>query len=192
MPSFKFGQPVGGICQLAYIVEDIHRAMDRFTKTLHVGPWFYMQSVQIKNASYRGKPMAFHGSLAAGNAGHVMIELIHQADDAPTIFTEVIKKKGYGLHHQAIAVRNFDAQLKAYEDLGYELAFYSETDLPNRNAYLDTKGEFPFFVEVIEATEPLEAIFTGVYQASVDWDGKNPVRDFGSFNDPSVFRNARS
>jgi glyoxalase/bleomycin resistance protein/dioxygenase superfamily protein len=183
MPEFKFGQPDGAVCQIAYIVEDIHAAMERFTKTLHVGPWFLMQSVEIKNALYRGKPTAFNGSLAAGNAGHVMIELIHQADDAPSVFTEVIKTKGYGLHHQGIAVRNYDMQMAAYRASGYETAFYAETDLPNRNAYIDTHGEFPFFIEVIEANEPLEAIFTGIYQASVGWDGKNPIRDFGSFGD---------
>ena len=186
MSEFKFGQPDGAVCQIAYIVEDIHRAMERFTKTLHVGPWFLMPSVEIKNATYRGKPTGFTGSLAAGNTGHVMIELIQQANDAPSVFTEVIKTRGYGLHHQAIAVRDYDAQMVAYRTLGYELAFYSETDLPNRNAYMDTHGEFPFFIEVIEATEPLEAIFTGVYQASVNWDGKNPIRDFGSFHDTSI------
>jgi hypothetical protein len=188
MSEFKFGQPDGAVCQIAYIVEDIHVAMERFTKTLHVGPWFFMQSVQIKNATYRGKPTGFTGSLAAGNAGHVMIELIHQANDAPSVFTEVIETRGYGMHHQGIAVRNYDAQMAAYRALGYEMAFYSETDLPNRNAYMDTHGEFPFFVEVIEATEPLEAIFTGVYQASIDWDGKNPIRDFGSFRDMSILK----
>lgn len=191
MPTFNFGQPIGGVCQIGYIVEDIHRAMDQFTQTLHVGPWFFMDSVRIKNATYRGQPMNFRGSLAAGNAGHVMIELIHQADDAATIFTEVIKTKGYGLHHQAIAVRDFDAQLQAYRDLGYEVAFYSETDLPSRSAFMDTKGALPFLVEVIDVTAPMEAIFTGVYQASVDWDGTNPVRDFGSFSDPSALRQTR-
>jgi hypothetical protein len=188
MPQFKFGQPDGAICQIAYIVEDIHLAMERFTKTLHVGPWFHMESVQIKHATYRGKPAEFTGSLAAGNAGHMMIELIHQANDAPSVFTEVITQRGYGLHHQGIAVRDYDAQMKAYEALGYEIAFYSETDLPNRNAYLDTHGELPFFIEVIEATEPLEAIFTGVYQSSVGWDGSRPIRDFGSFRDGSILK----
>jgi hypothetical protein len=192
MPSFKFGQPIGGVCQLAYVVENIQTAMREFTKTLHVGPWFFMEEVRIKNASYRGSPMEFHGSLACGNTGHMMIELIHQADDRPSIFTEVVAKRGYGLHHQAIAVRDFDAQLKVYKELGYEVAFYSETDLPNRNAYMDTKGAFPFFVEVIEATESLEGIFSAVYQASIEWNGQDPVRDFRSFGDLSGFRNIRA
>jgi hypothetical protein len=188
MPLLKFGQPVGAVCQQGYIVEDIHRAIERFTKTLHAGPWFYMEDVQIKQATYRGKPMSFRGSLAAANTGHMMIELIHQADDSLSIFTEVIQKRGYGLHHQAIAVKDFDAQVKDYQSLGHEMAFYCETDMPNRNAYFDTRGQFPFFIEVIEATDVLEGIFTGIYQASVEWDGKNPIRPFGAFNDLSAFQ----
>jgi len=188
MPSFTFGQPVGALCQLGYIVEDIHRSIDFFSKTLHAGPWFYMEDVQIKTATYRGKPMQFRGSLAAANTGHTMIELIHQSNNAPSVFTEVIEKKGYGLHHQAIAVRDFDAQVAAYEALGYEEAFYAETDMPNRSAYFDTRGAFPFFLEVIEATDALEGIFNGIYQASVEWNGEVPIRPFSAFNDPTVMK----
>jgi Glyoxalase/Bleomycin resistance protein/Dioxygenase superfamily len=180
MPKLNFGQPVGTVCQTAYIVEDIHRAMERFTRTLRIGPWFYMPTVQLKNATYRGRPMNFRGSLAAANTGAMMIELIHQDDDAPTMFTEMIKTRGYGLHHHGIAVKDFDAEVKAYTDMGYELAFYGETDLPNRNAYIDMKGDLPCFLELIEATEPLEALFGAVYQASIEWNGLNPVRDFAS------------
>jgi len=176
MPQFSFGQPVGGICQLSYIVEDMQRAMEKFTRTLHAGPWFLMEGAQLA-ATYRGQPTQFRGSLAFGNAGHMMIELVHQSDDTPSVFTEVIEKRGYGLHHQAVAVRDFDAQIEAYKKLGYEMVFYCATN--HRSAYLDTHGDFPFFVEVIEITEPVEAIFAAVHRASIDWNGQDPVRDIG-------------
>lgn len=188
MPLFKFGQPVGAVCQLGYIVEDIHRAMERFTQALHAGPWFFVKDVRIKNASYRGRPFEFHGSLAAGNTGHTMIELIQQADDTPSIFTEVVNQKGYGLHHQAILVRDFHARIKACEALGYEVAFYSETDMPSRNAFLDTRGDLPFLLEVIDATDALENVFTGIYRASIEWTGEHPIRDFVALNDPKQFK----
>jgi hypothetical protein len=154
--------------------------MTRFTKNLGVGPWFYTDNVSLINPMYRGKPMTFRGNLAAGNTGTMMIELIQQSDNEPTMFTEVINKKGYGLHHHGIAVHSFDAEVKKYVDRGCEIAFYAETNIPNRNAYIDTRGELPFFIELIEATPNLEAIFGRVYHDSIGWDGKNPVRDFGS------------
>jgi Glyoxalase/Bleomycin resistance protein/Dioxygenase superfamily len=150
--------------------------MERFTRTLHVGPWFFAEAAQLKNGIYRGQPWQFHGSFANGNTGYLQIELIQQADDAPSPYTEVIKKRGYGLHHQGIAVRDFDAQLKAYAALGYEIAADSGGRRPGRAVYVDTKGEFPFFVEVTEISKSSETMFTKFYQASVRWDGKDPIR----------------
>jgi len=182
MSIFSFGQPDGGICQLGFIVKDVRAAIAHNLKTFGVGPWFFMEKVEISNATYHGRPMEFVGSMACANTGHMMIELIQQHNEAPSIFTEVIKSKGYGLHHQAVVVRDFPAKIKAYEAMGYETVFYCETGMPNRVAYVDTKGASPFFIEVIEAAGMLEAVFNGVYRASVDWDGKNPIRDFVSYD----------
>ena len=40
MPLLNFGQPVGGVIQVAFAVEDIALAMRGFTDRLKVGPWF--------------------------------------------------------------------------------------------------------------------------------------------------------
>jgi hypothetical protein len=40
MSLLNFGQPDGGIVQMAYVVEDIHRAMNEWVDQLKVGPWF--------------------------------------------------------------------------------------------------------------------------------------------------------
>jgi len=183
---FNFGQPINGYCQLAFIVEDIHAAMDSFTRHLNAGPWFFMERVQITNVKYRGRASQISASLANGNAGHLQIELIQQNDNLPSVFTEVITTRGYGIHHQGIAVRDFDAQLKKFQQMGYEVALYVENDIPVRAAYLDTKGKFPTFLEIMEVNETVEAMFTAMYHASVGWDGRNPVRRISKFDD--VFR----
>jgi len=173
---FPFGQPVGGICQMSFVVEDIHRAIEKFTRRMRAGPWFLKEKFQ-SNYLYRGKPFEFHGSLANGNAGHMQIELIQQSDATPSPFTEVIHKRGYGLHHQALIVKDFQAQFDAFMALGYEvvLDFRQPGD---GNVYLDTNGDFPFFIELNEATDRIVKAFTRAYQASVGWDGKDPLRDF--------------
>jgi len=186
MALFNFGQPLNGFCQLAFIVEDIHAAMDSFTKNMRAGPWFFMEKVQIANVKYRGRLTRIDASLANGNAGHLQIELIQQNDDAPSVFTEIIRTRGYGAHHQGIAVRDFDAELAKFLEMGYEVALYVENDIPVRSAYLDTKGRFPTFLEIMEVNETVEAMFTAMYQASVGWDGSNPVRRISRFQD--VFR----
>jgi len=184
--NFDFGQPDGAMCQLAFIVEDLHAAIKRYTREFNAGPWFVMEQVDIRNATYRGQPTSFRGSLASGNSGHLQIELIQQVDDTPSVFTETIKARGYGMHHIGVAVHDFDAWMKKYEAAGYEVALYCETDIPNRNAYLDTRGELPYFVEVIEMNAGTERIFTSVYRPSIGWNGEDPIRSFGTFHAPKM------
>ncbi|HZD53524.1 MAG TPA: hypothetical protein VE175_10790 [Woeseiaceae bacterium] len=43
---------------------------------------------------------------------------------------------------------------------------------------MDTRGELPGFIELIEVGDLMEAVFTRFYQASVGWDGSDPVRPF--------------
>jgi hypothetical protein len=186
MTLFNFGQPVNGYCQLAFVVEDVHAGMESFTRHVNAGPWFLMERVQVRNVKYRGHPSQLDLSIANANAGHLQIELIQQNDAAPSVFTEIIQTRGYGLHHQGIAVRDFDAQLEKYERMGCEVAVYAENDIPVRAAYLDTKGQFPTFLEIMETNDTVEAMFSAMYHASVGWDGRDPVRRICGFQD--IFR----
>jgi hypothetical protein len=45
----------GEIRQLGYVVPDIEAAMDYWSNTLGVGPWFYNPQVPIVNYLYRGE-----------------------------------------------------------------------------------------------------------------------------------------
>jgi hypothetical protein len=188
MTLFNFGQPVDGYCQLGFIVEDIHDAMDSFTNHVRAGPWFLMERVLIKNVNYRGRISQISASLAYGNVGHLQVELIQQHDSAVSVFTEMIATRGYGLHHQGLAVRDFDAELNKFKRMGHEVAAYAENDIPTRAAFLDTKGKFPTMIEIMETNETVEAMFTAMYHATVGWDGKHPVRRISRYYD--VFRMA--
>lgn len=186
MTLFNFGQPVNGYCQLAFIVQDIHAAMSNFTKQVNAGPWFLMERIQIKDVQYRGRTTQINASLAYANSGHLQIEVIQQHDDAESLFTEVIAARGYGLHHQGIAVRDFDAEFRKFERMGHEVVAYAENDIPARAVFLDPKGKFPSMIEVMETNGTVEAMFTAMYHASVGWDGTDPVRRISRYCD--VFR----
>jgi len=36
-------------------------------------------------------------------AGHVMIELIEQHNDVPSVYRNIAEKRGYGFHHWGVA-----------------------------------------------------------------------------------------
>src|ERR1700737_2535317 len=134
MAVLSFGQPEGGTSQIAFLVPDIRASMTAYTGALGAGPWFFMEGAGISNARYRGSPATFKGNIACGNVGHMMIELIEQQSDEPSIFTEMIQSRGYGLHHHGIIVRDFDAQVRTYETRGYKIAFECLTGMSSRVA----------------------------------------------------------
>lgn len=173
-----FGQPDDGVIQMAYVVEDIHRAMDVWVRQLKVGPWFLLESFTGVDALYRGHPTDASVSIAMSFAGHMMVELIQEHRKVPSVYREVIEKRGYGFHHWGIASKDFDGDLARYEGLGYDTAFHARVPTGGRVAYMDTTRDLPGMVELIELGAGFDPVFSGFYRASIGWDGTNPVRSF--------------
>jgi Glyoxalase/Bleomycin resistance protein/Dioxygenase superfamily len=178
MSLLNFGQPDDGIIQTAYVVEDIHRSMQHWVEQLKVGPWFLLEHFTGVDPLYRGKPSQADVAIAMGFAGHMMIELIQPNDKAPSVYREIIEKRGYGFHHWGIGSKDFDHDVERYEKIGGELAFFARVPSGGRVAYMDTTAQLPGMVELIELGANFEPMFTGFYRASLGWDGKLPVRPF--------------
>ena len=176
MGLYTFGQPTDGIIQMAYIVEDIHDAMEKWRSRLNVGPWFLLDHFTGEEGIYRSAPAIADVSIAMGFAGHMQVELIQPNDDHPSVYKETIEKQGFGFHHFGKASSDYAKDLKTYTALGYELAFQAKVPSGGLVGYLDTKGELPGFLELIEDTPGLDEMFTSFYQASLLWDGQAPVR----------------
>jgi Glyoxalase/Bleomycin resistance protein/Dioxygenase superfamily len=176
MKHLSFGQPLGGIVQAAYTVENINRSMDDFTRRLNLGPWFVTGPFVPAKGQYRGQPTDISLTLAVAFAGHMMIELIQQHDDKPSVYQETIRTKGHGFHHWAICSRSFDEDVARYRNAGYELAFSDLSPRGVRIVYMDTTRDLPGMLEIIETTDALEAIYKSYFDAAQDWDGSNPVR----------------
>lgn len=176
MQLMKIGQPLGGVIQMAYIVEDIRKSMQDFTARLGVGPWFLSGPFVPPEGLYRGQPTDMTVSLAVAFSGHVTIEVIQQHDTKPSVFQEFIGRRGYGFHHWAIGARDFDGEVRRFQRQGYEIAFSDRSPRGVRIVYMDTSRDLPGMLEIIEITDDLEDIYLEMYQASVGWNGSDPVR----------------
>ena len=179
MTMLGFGQKVGQIIQMAYVVEDIRAAIDWWVRDTRTGPWFLLDSFIGPDHVYRGHRSTADVSIAMAFAGHMQIELIQPLDDNPSVYRETIEARGYGFHHVGIATADVEAGIRTYEARGYTLAFTAGVPTGGSVAYLDGGPAHPGFVELIPATPGLDAGFTSYWQASVDWDGYEPVRPFG-------------
>ena len=171
-----FGQPLGGIVQVAYVVEDLQKSITEFSQKFNIGPWFYSNGYKLKEASYRGKPTDMRMGLALSFSGNMCFEVIQPLDDKPSVYWDVIKKKGYGFHHLGMATTQYEVDVARYQKMGYVLAFEGLTPRGIRFAYFDTTGDLPGMLELIEYNDTQLKFLSLMQQASVNWDGKDPSR----------------
>ena len=179
MADFGFGQPRGGVVQMAYVVPDVRAAIASWVADLGVGPWFLLEHFTGVDAVYRGQPSQADVAIAMAFAGHVQIELIQPLDDAPSVYRETVEARGYGFHHVGLATDDVAAAVAGREAAGATVAFRAGVPTGGTVVYLDGGPALPGFVELIESTAGMDDMFTRYWRASVDWDGSDPVRPFG-------------
>jgi Glyoxalase/Bleomycin resistance protein/Dioxygenase superfamily len=178
MDTFSFGPRDGGIIQIAYSVPDIEEGMRHYSELLHVGPWFLIGPFVPPKGVYRGAPTKARFSLALAYSGQLMVELIQQHGDEPSVFQETLKARGaHGFHHWAVGARDFEKTAAHYRSLGYQEAFSDTAPEPLgcRVIYFDTGRELPGMLEVIEINAAAEEAFHKIYQAAQEWNGKDHI-----------------
>lgn len=176
MSQFAFGQPSNTVVQMAYLVEDVQKAMADWSSYYNVGPFFLNQGYVGDNSVFRGQPNSTAIDVAMGFAGHMQIELIQVATNGPSIYHEAIDKSGYGFHHVGIVADDFDEDVERMLKQKFSIVMAGNirgTRL--QYAYLEKADSFPGYVELIPK-EMISQMFVPMYRASIGWSGKDPIR----------------
>ncbi|ALJ38179.1 VOC family protein [Azospirillum brasilense] len=168
----------GQIRQAGYVVDDIEAAMDYWSRTLGIGPWFYNERVPIKNYTYRGERYEVHNSVALANSGPLQMELIQTRNDAPSMYRDFLKAGRTGLQHVAYWTENYDADLERLTGQGFKPVMSGEVGEKGRFVYFDTEYHPGTVIELSEVAGPKGKMFDLIRNASLDWDGRDPVRPF--------------
>jgi hypothetical protein len=179
MKKLGFGQYTGQIVQMAYVVKDVRASMDWWIRDCRVGPWFLLDSFTGAEQRYRGGPAQADVSIAMAFAGHMQIELIQPKDDHPSVYKEIVDRRGYGFHHVGIAVEDVEAECAAYERRNYRVAFRAPVPSGGAVYYMCDGRNEPGFVELIPATPGMDDMFTRYWRAATEWQGEDPIRPFG-------------
>ncbi|MDT5243209.1 MAG: hypothetical protein QOD36_585 [Mycobacterium sp.] len=164
----------GPIRQIGYVVTDLDHALASWLE-LGVGPWFVVRDLPMR-ALYRGEACATTLSLAMANSGEMQVELIHQEDDTPSIFTEFLDANGPGLHQLAYWTEDFDTTMKAVADAGWPVVWSGGEGFGVRFAYVEPPGSPAAVIEISELTEATLASSTHIRDAAASWDGGDPIR----------------
>jgi hypothetical protein len=112
-------------------------------------------------------------------AGHMSIELIQPEDGHPSVYKEIVDRRGYGFHHFGIGVDNAETERGLYEARGYVTAFEAPVPSGGSVYYMDDGRNEPGMIELIPATPGFDDMLTRYWRAACDWNGEDPVRAFG-------------
>ena len=127
---------------------------------------------------YRDKPMEVDLRIGLAYSGAMQIELIQPCNEAPSIWTEAIEKRGEGLHHMAIRCYNdFDVRLACLNAEGCPTVVHG--NLPNdlgRVAYVDATAHFGCLFELGDIAPKVFDTFDRMEAIHRSWDRKDPIR----------------
>lgn len=174
---------LGEIRQLGYVVADIEAAMRHWAETMGVGPWYYAPAVPIEDYHYDGEPHAVRNSVALANSGFVQIELIQTRDDAPSMYRDFLEAGHSGLQHVAYWTERFDEDLAAMEARGFRVKMGGKVGDDGRFVYFDKEMHPGTVIELSEVVGPKGRLFRAIRDASVGWDGTDPVRAFPALSE---------
>lgn len=164
---------LGTICQVGYVVKDIEKAMEHWSKVLGVGPWFYRKDATPSIFTYYGKPSTPpHISIAIANSGDMQIELIEQHDDAPSLYLDSFKAAGECTQHIAYWTEDeFDAKREQLLALGYQEGHAGQMGGRGRFTYLIHPDLPSAIIEISELRGGKGEHFKRVAEAAKNWDG---------------------
>ncbi|WP_395336466.1 VOC family protein [Novosphingobium sp. BL-8H] len=177
MSDFVPGVPGRHVMQVAWLVDDLHAACVRWTRTTGIGPFLTVPHVVLEEYRYRGKPAGgLDFSVAIAQWGGVQVELVQQHCNNPSAYRDTIAKGQGGFHHLAIYADDYDAAYAHYRDQGFAAAV-DGTFGGFRFSYIDTSTAIGCMIELIEENPAQSDFFRRVAHAADGWDGEtDPIR----------------
>jgi catechol 2,3-dioxygenase-like lactoylglutathione lyase family enzyme len=143
-----------GIDQIAIVVEDVDRAVQRYYELFGIEPWhFYTyKKPLLKSMTYHGQPADYAMRIALSYFGSIRIELI-QPLRGSSVYADFVREHGYGVHHIGFIVPDMQQALMDAQAAGLQMTmdgagYGLEGD--GHYAYLDTEKELGVTVEFIQ------------------------------------------
>ncbi len=166
---------LGPMRQIAWLVNDLDAAMDRWLQQQGVGPFFVLRNCPVENVLYRGTPTGLHMDAALVQVGGVQVELIQQHDDLPSCYRDMYAPGQEGFHHFCYIVDDYQSCVEHFARKQMPIALEGDFGAV-RFCYVDTRAGTGCMTELVSAHPDIEAFFGMVADAARDWDGRDPIR----------------
>lgn len=140
--------------QMAFVTNDVERAKVRFANLYgfaEVPPTCGIGTPETAKTKYMGKDAPeIDCKIAYFEFGNIQVELM-EPNGVPSAWRNWLNQRGEGLHHVSFWVRDIPARIADCEKKGMSLVQEGIfADGSGAYAYLDTKGELPYFIELLE------------------------------------------
>jgi len=163
------------IHHVGYVVEDLHRDVPRFAALTGAGPFFAMEHLVFDEVSYRGEPAVYDHSSAFGQWGPMLVELTQVHEAQPPALREALVAPGGGIGHLAWLADSLEDEVARLHHAGIT-PFHAGRTGPASAVWFDGSDMFGHPIEVLQRRDELLGFYAMVRDASVGWDGSEPLR----------------
>jgi hypothetical protein len=160
---------------IGYVVSDLRAGVARFSTATGAGPFFAMEHIMFDEVTYRGEPAIYDHSAAFGQWGPILVELSEVHDAEPAGLRDALVAAGDGVGHVGLLADSLLDEVARLEADGLA-PFHTGRAGPASAVWLDGGDLFGHPVEVLERREELLRFYAMVRDASLDWDGSEPLR----------------
>lgn len=167
---------IGPVMQIAFVPSDFDAAIEYWTQMMGVGPFFLIENIALEEMRYLGEPSDCVFTIALAYWGDMQIELIRQENDAPSIYRGC---EGGALHHTCVLTDDIETARGIADAAGATILVEAKVGEDGAVLYVDTGGGPGTIVEILQPASCSDALFAMIKDASLGWDGSDPVRRLG-------------
>jgi methylmalonyl-CoA/ethylmalonyl-CoA epimerase len=174
----RTGHPFHGpVHHLAYLVDDLETAVEDLVRKFGAGPFFVLRDVAFEHLTSRGEPATFAHDSAFGQCGAVAIEVMQVKRLEPERVRAGFALTPPQLHHTAyvVAPEHLNEAREDLERRGLPAFLHAITGDVDSTLH-DAAATLGHHVELHADSQQLREVFGMVRDASVGWDGSDPLR----------------
>ena len=171
------------LVQVAYVVDDVRAAALEWHCSIGTGPFVVkdhasMEYVRIPSDSGRDEEAVFDHSMALGQWGGVMLELVAHHEVSPRRLELAMRRDDPGVHHVACFVDDLAVAREQIEARGGEVVLDGSTGRVHF-LFMRPGVDAGHLIELYEPSDYLLGAYEKVRSASVGWDGSDVIRELG-------------
>jgi catechol 2,3-dioxygenase-like lactoylglutathione lyase family enzyme len=163
------------IHHIGYVVDDLRTGAERFAATLGAGPFLGLEHIVFEEVTFEGEPAVYDHSSAFGQWGPIIIELTQVFDAQPAGLARSLVKPGAGIGHVAWLADSLEDEVERLRALGLT-PFHTGRTGPASVVWFHGGSLLGHPVEVLQRREELQGFYAMIHEASVGWDGSDPLR----------------